>query len=191
MRVCLYGGPDSGKSTAAMGLCADFKRQGYSIELINEYSKDWAFEKREFKTPSDQFLVFAEQKRKEANYLHSGVKTIITDSPLLLAYCYSETRGFTDDLKAIKSAEAAFEKRYPSLNIFMHRLRSAETHHQEGRFHNFEECGKMDTIIYRIIKNTGRDIKEFDYNETDKMFAYIKEHIVEPKKDVKNTKSEK
>jgi Ni2+-binding GTPase involved in maturation of urease and hydrogenase len=88
MRINLYGGPCVGKSALAFNLCGRLRQEHYPIELVTEYIKNWAYEKR---TPDnwDQLYIFAKQHRKEKSMYASGVKHLITDSPLLLQIAYA------------------------------------------------------------------------------------------------------
>jgi hypothetical protein len=56
-RISLFGSAGSGKSTMAARLYADLKMQGQDIELIQEYIKPRAYEKR-FPTSFDQVHIF-------------------------------------------------------------------------------------------------------------------------------------
>jgi len=82
-RICLFGGPGCGKSTTAAYVYSQLKRLGCSVELIQEYVKAWAYEKREV-TSFDQVYLLAKQIRMEDLALRNGVKFVVTDSPVYM-----------------------------------------------------------------------------------------------------------
>ena len=84
--INLIGASGIGKSTTAAALFAEMKMRGLNCELVSEYVKSWAYEK---KVPSkfDQAYLFAKQARKES-ILYGKVDYIITDSPLWLSSFY-------------------------------------------------------------------------------------------------------
>src|SRR5512133_3821784 len=85
--VNLWGGPGTGKSTTAAFLFALLKQKGYNAELVREYVKEWAWEKRQ-PGPLDQFYFFGKQSRRES-LLYGKVDFIVTDCPVMLSAFYA------------------------------------------------------------------------------------------------------
>lgn len=84
--INLFGGPNSGKSTAAAGLYYKLKTRGMNVELVREYVKNWAWEDRKPGT-FDQPYIFGKQLRYES-MLYGKVDYLVTDSPLIMSGYY-------------------------------------------------------------------------------------------------------
>lgn len=89
MRINIYGNPGVGKSTLAAFLYTELKQDGYNIELIREYCKDWAYEGKPIEG-WDQLYIFAKQVHSEYRLLTNGVEHLVTDSPVLLNAAYGQ-----------------------------------------------------------------------------------------------------
>lgn len=94
--VNLFGGPGSGKSTAAAEIFAKLKKEHVNVEYVSEYAKDMTWEKR-FNVLGDQIYIFAKQYRRISR-LFGEVDVIIVDSPLLMCCTYM-TPGYYSELK--------------------------------------------------------------------------------------------
>ena len=57
MRISLFGGPGSGKSTTAARLFSELKERHYSVEHVSEYVKSWTYMNRKPKG-FDQVYIF-------------------------------------------------------------------------------------------------------------------------------------
>lgn len=84
--INLFGGPGIGKSTIAADLFALMKREGASVELVNEYAKEITWEGH-LSYLEDEFYVLAHQNRRLVR-LKGKVDYVITDSPILLGLAY-------------------------------------------------------------------------------------------------------
>lgn len=144
-RINLWGGPGTGKSTKAADLFARLKTKGYSVELVPEYIKSWAYEGKSPKS-FDQLFVFANQVYSEDRLL-PYVDVIISDSPILLVSAYSKHHGF-DYLQPLTEVAKNFEVKYPSLNFFLNRTFDYK---QEGRFQKVEEVKNLDELIWQTM----------------------------------------
>jgi RecA/RadA recombinase len=85
--INLFGGPGTGKSTAAPDIYSELKKQGESAELVREYVKHWAYTKRKI-GKYDQLYLLGKQSHYES-FLYGTVRYIVTDSPVLLAGFYA------------------------------------------------------------------------------------------------------
>lgn len=98
--INLFGGPGTGKSTAAPDIYSELKKQGESAELVREYVKHWAYTKRKI-GKYDQLYLLGKQSHYES-FLYGTVKYIVTDSPVLLAgfyatYYHGEIAKYVDE----------------------------------------------------------------------------------------------
>lgn len=97
--VNLFGGPVSGKSTAAAGLFCLLKMHGIKCELVTEFAKDLVWEER-YKTLKNQQYIFGKQYHKIWRVLNQ-VDVILTDSPLMLSIIYAPVdypNSFTENV---------------------------------------------------------------------------------------------
>jgi len=174
-RINLFAGPGAGKSTAAAAIYSDLKRRGYSVELINEYIKGWAYEAREVK-PYDQLYVFAKQLRKEELVLRNGVDLIVTDSPILLSISYARKYGFKD-WKALLDVACGFEKEYPSLNIYLDR--GDCPYQEDGRWETRKQAVEMDRQIKELMEEWLNNWTESPYDAHAALVEIVEEKIDE------------
>lgn len=98
--INFWGGPGTGKSTAAMRLFGELKRRGYSAEFIPEYAKYVAYRQtyNEFK---DQLSIFAKQYNHELVVENAGVNFIICESPsaMVMSYIKDDNDFMTHNVK--------------------------------------------------------------------------------------------
>lgn len=87
--VNLYGGPGAGKSTLASELFVLLKRRGHQVELVREYAKTWAYERKPIDTLAKQTYILSKQAKRESA-LYNKVDFIITDCPLALSGYYAQ-----------------------------------------------------------------------------------------------------
>ena len=88
--INFFGGPCSGKSTAAAGLFYLMKKQKYNVELVTEFAKDLVYEDHTMAL-SEQNYVFANQEYRLAR-LEGKIDYAISDSPLILSNISSKFR---------------------------------------------------------------------------------------------------
>ena len=148
---CYYGGPGAGKSTKAMELCADAKKEQRNVELVTEYVKQWVWENRK-PVSLDQFYFFAKQSRKEYSLI-GKVDEIFTDSPVSLIAYYTKVFGTTAQknlfIEMYKFYESNMTEQGCSFNHFwVHRKDRPYMPH--GRFQTEEQAKEID-IDMRIF----------------------------------------
>ena len=110
--VNAFGGPGSGKTTAAWEICAELKKAGILAEYVSEYAKELVYEMNSpSRAESDrakrllngsmesQGILFAEQKHR-VDRLMGQVAVVVTDSPILLSavYANNRTQEFEDNI---------------------------------------------------------------------------------------------
>lgn len=142
--INLYGGPGVGKSTLSSGLFHEMKKQGYSVELVTEFVKEWAWENKNI-TSFDQPYIFGQQSQREAR-LYGKVDYIITDSPLLLNDIYDQDK-ITGNI-VTKFQEFTKSQGIYSVHFVLPRTKE---HKPEGRYQTEEEAKKLDKKIENML----------------------------------------
>jgi len=174
MRICLFGGPGSSKSTTAAYLFAKFKRSNCNIELVSEYIKEWTYIDRK-PTSYDQCYVQMSQLHREDQVIKAGFDHLITDSPLFLGNFYSiyYNGPCKDELLNIAKS---FDRDFPSINIFLDR--GDKPYNKVGRFQTYEEALEIDRQMKEFLKKTCK-IKfiTFKTNEYKNIYQYVKEKL--------------
>lgn len=148
-RINLFGGPAVGKSTQAAGIFYHLKQRGFSVELVSEIAKLWAYQRYRISS-FDQVYLCAGQLHTEDTFLRDNRSDyIVTDSPLLLTVVYGRFYGlecWKDMLPIVDS----FERVFPSLNIVIERFDCDYTN--SGRFQNAEEAKQVDELIRNFLE---------------------------------------
>jgi len=171
--VNFYGGPGSGKSTAAARNFSELKDLGYNVELATEYAKDLTWQES-FNVLKNQIYIFGKQQHRIWR-LDGKVQIILTDSPLLLSTVYAADET-TDLFKSMVIEE--YRKR-PTINIFLNRTKPYNT---SGRSQSEEAAIELDKKIrekvlevdkFHLIvngeKSSTETITEFIINEYNKL----------------------
>jgi adenylate kinase family enzyme len=67
IKINLYGGPSSGKSTLAAQIYADFKLKNLKVELVQEYAKELVYQNHDMRrlTEAERIIILGEQFRRE------------------------------------------------------------------------------------------------------------------------------
>lgn len=152
-RICLFGGPGSGKSMVAAPLFSNMKLRKYNAEHVQEYVKTWAHTGR-IPRSLDQWYIFGKQSHREDEVLRKDLKTkksivdlVVTDSPLFLQCTYAYLYDVPGRNCLLEMANLA-EDMYPSLNIYLQRPKHYQ---QEGRFQDEKAAKKIDEHIRRCL----------------------------------------
>jgi hypothetical protein len=175
MRVNLFSGPGAGKSTLALWLTCELRKAGIETELVDEWIKRWAYEKKHIRG-WDQYYVFASQLEKEEFYLKNSVSCIVTDSPLLMQMAYMKKQGNDRFIPLCLAAAKMFEEDYPSINIFLERGKLP--YKEIGRWQTYDEALEMDKLVKSILEQNVQDFYEFETTDWDgilqEVFARLK-----------------
>ena len=121
--INMVGAPGTGKSTISALAFYELKTQNQKAELIQEYVKDWAYEKRKIES-YDQIYFLAKQIRKES-LLFNKVDYVITDSPVLMNQVYAKKFCSDHLYQAIKVSTEYYYKNvkadgHKHINILLH-----------------------------------------------------------------------
>lgn len=171
-RINLVAGPSAGKSKTAMRLASDLKGENKSVEYVVEIIKEWAFLKREPKE-FDQLFIFGSQLHAENVKLYSGVKYVVTDSPVFMQCAYAKKHGFVGwhDLYSLASK---FEEQYPSITIFLDR--SGLKYEENGRYHTEQQALEIDQEIKQFLDDFSIPYvvrKTVDYEDIFKLVSNL------------------
>jgi hypothetical protein len=148
--INFYGGPSSGKSTAAAGLFYRMKMLGYEVELTDEFAKECVWEGN-IPMLQDQLWVLAHQHRKILR-LAGKVDYIITDSPVLLSPLYREKYSGPLYSDLIDRIALEIYDKYHNINFMLTR---PETFEQNGRAQDKELSIQIDTEIVSQFHRLG------------------------------------
>jgi len=160
--INFIAGPGVGKSTKAAELYAKMKELGYSVELVREVAKEWAWEKRKI-NEFDQVYLAGQQIRKES-MLFGKVDYIITDSPVLLAGFYMERNhkhGYLTEM--IKSYYSSAELHKVKTKNYI--LTRQKEYDPNGRFESEEEVNILDIELEKYFEYF--DLKSLKTNSID------------------------
>lgn len=140
--VNLYGGPSSGKSTAAAGIFNRMKVRGLNVELVMEAAKDHVWEGHD-NILSDQLFLLSQQNRRLARLI-GKVDWIITDSPLPLCCIYKPK----DYLSTFDPLVMELYNTYNNINFF---LKRTDSYQDEGRVHDKKQAIQIDKRIKGVL----------------------------------------
>ena len=162
MRINLYGGPGSGKSTMAAWLFSQAKRHGFSVEHVGEYVKSWATANRKVHE-FDQVYLFGKQTQYEYRWLNNGVKNIITDSPTLLGPIYTEHYFGEELADPLYTLCELYDVAHPEINIFLER--NDKPYDPNGRYQTEEQAKAVDMLIRDKLAEYGKLVHYVDWND--------------------------
>lgn len=147
-RICFYSGPCCGKSVMAAKVFLELKKRNKTVELIQEYAKDLAYEGYQIK-PYDQLKIFAEQISREYRVLKSSEDVVIvTDGPFALSIPYAQKYGF-ESWPSLVEISRKFELDFPSINFYL--VRGDCPYSTVGRYENLDEAKMMDALITNFL----------------------------------------
>jgi nicotinamide riboside kinase len=147
--INLFGGSGIGKSTTAAHLFAEMKYRGVHCELVREYVKQWAWQKKKV-GPFDQMYLLGKQSKYES-MLYGQVDYIITDSPLLLCPIYERYYSGKDLIApaAVNFLDDAKSKGVTHLNFLLKRNKEFDP---RGRYETAEQAIKVDGVVKTYLE---------------------------------------
>lgn len=148
--INLFGGSGCGKSTTAALLFARMKLNGFHVELVREYVKQWAWTDRKV-GEWDQLYLLGKQSAYEST-LYGKVDYIITDSPILLAGIYQDYYSGGQSKYVAKAAEAFLEhcqsQGVVHKNFFLSRNKPFDP---RGRWETEDKAKEIDSVVYDYL----------------------------------------
>lgn len=173
--INMLGGSGLGKSTTAAGLYHIMKLQGYNVELVREYVKNWAWSGQKV-GQYDQIYIFGKQARSEY-MLYGKVDYIITDSPIILSPVYEKfyNNGFSmiEDA-ALKFLQKAHNNNINHINFLLERTKKFNP---EGRYETEEQAKEVDKQVKIFLNENNIPYKHIDCLDNERlnvMMDYIK-----------------
>lgn len=167
-RINFFAAPCSGKSTLAAKIYAQMKIDGFNIELVREYIKNWAYQNRVPKS-YDQVYIFSKQLQSEDVLFQNSVEHLVTDSPLFLSVFYAKINNFPC-WKSLLEIAQEFEKEQPSINILLLRKHNFQN---QGRFHNESESDKIQEQMKEFLLETNTPFRAFNSDEFQPIYQFI------------------
>jgi hypothetical protein len=169
--INMLGGSGVGKSTTAAGLYHEMKSNGYSVELVREYVKQWAWDGKKV-GQYDQIYIFGKQARSEY-MLYGKVDYIVTDSPILLAPVYE--KYYHDDsmteTAAIKFLDKAKRNGVKHFNFVLDRKKNFEA---KGRYETEEQAKEVDRKVLEFLNENNVDYQYLECEEKDRINKIMK-----------------
>lgn len=172
--VNLYAGPGCGKSTSAAYLYYLMKSDSLNAELVREYVKEWAWEKRNI-TTYDQLYFLGHQIRREAILLGKA-DWVVTDSPSILGTFYANKYSPKLIADGVNSAISSY---YAQAKAEGHKhvhvvLQRSKPYIQVGRYQTKEEAEQFDVEIADMLTNKGINFIESGTDDDDLKLLYNK-----------------
>lgn len=168
MRINIYAGPGSGKSTKAARLFSDLKLLHLPVEQVTEVAKEWVAIGRDI-TDYDQVVVFSEQMERELRYLRRGWD-VVTDSPLLQQVAYMRRDGCKFE-GSLGDLCRFFENDFPSINIFLDR--SDIPYNETARWQNLEQAKHLDALILSVLKDYDISYRTYKTSDHEAILDYV------------------
>lgn len=160
-RVCVYGGPGSGKTTYAARLFADLKTMGCEVEHVQEFVKTMAYEGRK-PEGFDQTYILGEQIHREEVALRH-VPMIVTDCPVPLCAAYAKyyvSLGWG----AILDMAMVYDHAFPALNLYVKR---SVPYTSKGRYQTVEQAREFDVFLEGFLHDHLKAYQTIDVTSSE------------------------
>jgi hypothetical protein len=171
----LFSGPGVGKSKLAYFLADQLGREGFNIELSAETIKPRAY-RGDWPSPWENFTqILAPQLEQERDWLESGVKHVVTDSPIFLQCFYMAGRNARPTIGCLHLARA-WEEEHPAVNVFLVRSDKIQFE-QAGRYQDLKESKKIDASLMSFLDTEGVECEFIDAHDRPAILEFIREAL--------------
>lgn len=139
--INLFGGPGSGKSTAAAHLFSALKGKHIKTELVGEFAKELIYLGNEIQLVNQVFIM-GSQYRKQKDLERYGVDIAVSDSPLQLQLTYCRTKPYYNELTSLVNK---LQEEFSNHNAFITRVAPYQVH---GRMQTEKEADELSQVIW-------------------------------------------
>lgn len=139
--INLFGGPGSGKSTAAAHLFSALKGNHVKTELVGEFAKELIYLGNEIQLVN-QVYIMGSQYRKQKDLERYGVDIAVSDSPLQLQLTYCRGKTYYNELNALV---LKLQEEFNNFNVFIKRAAPYQMH---GRLQTEKEADRLSQVIW-------------------------------------------
>lgn len=177
LRVILYAGPGTGKSTTAALVFGRLKQAGRNVELVHEYAKDLTWEHHYDKLKFQPYVAAKQMWWMER--LEGKVDAVITDTSTLYGLIYGDRTvpwwpPFADWLVEEYNS-------HPTLSFFLHRDPS-RAYNPAGRRQSEDSAKAVDSqirdmLICYDIPCIDVQVSKDDNAHVDEIVARIEEEL--------------
>ena len=108
-KICFVGGPSTGKTTLAKAVAEELNKKNYSVELVEEFARDFIADKGQINEPVAQLTIARGQKERETLAYSRNPEFVVCDCATFLCpvYFHFLNDGAIDqnEAKALKKIE--------------------------------------------------------------------------------------
>ena len=108
-KICFVGGPSTGKTTLAKAVAEELNKKNYSVELVEEFARDFIANKGQINEPVAQLTIARGQKERETLAYSRNPEFVVCDCATFLCpvYFHFLNDGAIDqnEAKALKKIE--------------------------------------------------------------------------------------
>jgi len=167
--INLLGGAGTGKSTTAAGLFYKMKLANILVEIVPEYIKGWAWERRNI-TSIDQLYITTKQMRFES-ILVDQTDWMICESPILLCPVYEAFYSKNKSEGLIERIVPRFMLKMFNNGCFYHNymLKRTKPYVKAGRFQTEAEANEVDALIEEWMVEHDIAFKKVDVGDAQKV----------------------
>ena len=167
--VNILGGPGIGKSTCALQVVAEIKKQGYQAEYVQEVAKElvYAGDMEHLNGSLENQAYILSKQKERLDLLVGQVDFVITDSPLPLNLIYLKEHNEYYETEVLREFNT-----YKNINLVLGRNLAVE-YQNEGRIHTLEESLVKDKEIVELLEKNSLPYRNFERYDISGIIEYI------------------
>lgn len=180
--VNAFGGPGTGKTTAAWTICSELKKAGILAEYVSEYAKELVYDLNSPRRSISEYaksilngslygqkVLFAEQTHR-VERLMGQVQVVVTDSPIMLSAIYLKEPNQKFEDSVIRQFW-----NYPSFNFVIDRDKDPHAYQESGRLQTLDEAIEKDKEITNMLHKYGIPYEVYTHESIPKLITTLKE----------------